>query len=216
MRPSLAVQSLADALAESLRDRILSGEIPGGTSMSENVVAQEYDVARPTAKGAIERLVAVGLLTRSPHKSARVPELGAEDIADVYVARAYLESMAARTLATRGDIPPEAELAIDRMREADLASVSGLVEPDIAFHCSLVDAVGSRRVTQMHRAIMGEVQLSMAQVQAHRLLDRDVIVADHSQILDQIRSGAPVAAADAVRQHLDRACGVLLRHFERV
>ncbi|MCW2760380.1 MAG: GntR family transcriptional regulator [Marmoricola sp.] len=215
MRPALAVQSLADALVESMRDRILRGEIPTGSPISEAVLAREYDVARPTAKGAIERLVSIGLLARPPHKSARVPELGARDIADVYLARRYLESMAAQSLAARAAVPEAAERAIERLREADLDAVSDLVEPDIAFHRELVDAVGSQRISLMHRTIMGEMQLSMAQVQAHHLLDRDVILADHSNILDKIRSGDPAAAAAAVDQHLNRACGVLLRHFEQ-
>lgn len=212
MSPRISVQSLADALVESLRERILGGEIPGGTPISEAVVAREYDVARPTAKGAIERLVGVGLLSRKPHRSARVPELGADDITDVYLARFYLESAAARVLASRKKVPAEAEIAIERLRNADLTSVSGLVEPDVAFHCSLVDAVESKRVTLMHRAIMGEVQLLMAQVQAHRLLKQSVLAADHSEILDGIRVGDAAAATAAVQRHLDRARDALLRN----
>ncbi|MDT5107563.1 MAG: hypothetical protein QOI25_5076 [Mycobacterium sp.] len=73
---------------------------------------------------------------------------------------------------------------------------------DIHFHRSLVDAVGSARVSRMHREIMGEIQLSIAQVQSRRLLERDVIVADHRDIVDKIRSGDPEAASAAVLSHL--------------
>jgi hypothetical protein len=66
----------------------------------------------------------------------------------------------------------------------------------------------------MHMEIMGEIQLSIAQVQSRRLLERDVIVADHRDIVDKIRSGDPEAASAAVLSHLNHACAALMRHFQ--
>ena len=54
----------------------------------------------------------------------------------------------------------------------------------------------------------------MAQVQSHRLLRRDVIVADHEDILAAICLGDPDTASAAVLNHLDHACSALMRHFE--
>jgi DNA-binding GntR family transcriptional regulator len=215
MGSPLTVPSLIDALADSLRERILTGQITGGTAITETNIAREYEVARPTAKVAIERLVAAGLLHRSRNKSARVPEIGPEDIRDVYLARAYLESMAAKSLCLSGAVPSSAERAIDELsRTPPPGHLRDLVAADVRFHRSLVDAVGSPRVSRMHAEIMAEIQLSMAQVQSQRLLERDIIVADHQDIVDKIRSRDPEAASAAVLNHLDHACGALTRHFQ--
>lgn len=70
------VHSLIDALSESLRERILTEDLRGGTQLTEGQVARAYQVARPTARAAIERLLHQGLLrrgARSPKVSPQRP-----------------------------------------------------------------------------------------------------------------------------------------------
>ena len=65
--------SIVDAIADDIRGNLFNGALPGSTQLTEAEVATTYDVARPTAKAAIEKLVAEGLLLRGTHKTARVP-----------------------------------------------------------------------------------------------------------------------------------------------
>ena len=76
MAGRIAAVSIVDAVASDLRSRIFAGELGSGDALTESEVASAYDVARPTAKAAIEKLVAEGLLDRGTHKTARVVELG--------------------------------------------------------------------------------------------------------------------------------------------
>src|SRR4030095_10995828 len=76
---ALETRSVVDALRTEMQRQILRGSIPPGMGLAEVSVAQTFDVARPTAKAAIEQLVNVGLLRRCRNKTARVPLL---DIAD--------------------------------------------------------------------------------------------------------------------------------------
>ena len=71
----LKTVSVVEALAMTLRARVLDGQIDAGLGITEADVAAEYDVSRPTAKTAISLLVHEGLLRREAHKSAYVPEL---------------------------------------------------------------------------------------------------------------------------------------------
>src|SRR5690606_39487973 len=88
----LATQSVGEALVASLRERILTEDIPAGVPVTEASVVEAYSVARQTAKAAIERLVAEGLLERTTHKSARVPVLDERQVKDLYFARGVIES----------------------------------------------------------------------------------------------------------------------------
>lgn len=210
MAHSLAVHSLVDALADSLRERVFT-ELAPGDSVGESEVARQYEVARPTAKAAIERLVQEGLLHRDAHRSARVPVLTAEEVTDLYFTRSCLESEVARRLASDGVVPQAAERCIRDMAEAKAdGPLSGLVEPDIRFHRVLVDALESRRLSRVHGAMMGETRLCMAQVKAHHLLDPNVIIAEHTAILEAIADGDVDRAPMEVASHLDRACHALL------
>jgi DNA-binding GntR family transcriptional regulator len=213
---SLTVHSLVDALVDSLRERILSGEIRAGAALTEMEVAREYDVARPTARTAIERLVAAGLLHRGTHKPARVPVLGLTEIRDMYFARGCLEAEALRRLAVNRAVPDAARDALTELAAVtDSGSMAALVEPDIRFHRELVDALGSPRLSRMHIAVMGEMRLCMAQLRTQRLLPPEEIAAEHELILERVAAGDAEGAAAAGVAHLDRACTELAQHLDQ-
>lgn len=58
-----AVEPLNAQLAAILRERIRSGELPAGARLpSERVMAEEFDVSRPTVRSAINKLMTEGLV----------------------------------------------------------------------------------------------------------------------------------------------------------
>ena len=202
----LTVRSVIDAVEASLREQILDQGIPMGAAVRETEVARAFDVARPTAKAAIERLVASGLLTRDVHKSARVPSLSAADVSDLYFTRTVLEEGIVRRLASCRTLPTAAADTITAMKALGTGALpTQYVAPDIEFHTALAAHVGSNRVTRMHAALMQEMQLCMAQVQAHHLLSPTVIVAEHERIAEAILERGPEAAAQELRAHLEGA-----------
>ncbi|EME64041.1 GntR family transcriptional regulator [Rhodococcus ruber] len=197
--------SIVDALALELRRRVFAGELTHEDALTEAEVSRAYEVARPTAKAAIEKLVGEGLLQRSAHKTARVPHLGPEDVRDIYRTRAHLESVVLRALAETRTAPPAAAAAnaeIAAMTEADPLTV---VEPDMRFHTALVDALGSPRTSRMFGSLVSEVRLCMVQVQGKQLLTTASIAAEHQQILDAVLAGDGEAAVEAITRHLGRA-----------
>lgn len=208
--------SLIDELCASLRQRILEGEIAPAARLTENGVADQYGVSRPTAKAALERLVHQGLLRRDANKTARVPTLNADEIRDIYFSRICLERQVAAELAVRGHVPGKADRALQELKAITRAddSVTRLVEFDVAFHRSLTSAVGSPRLIRMHEAVMGEAHLCMAQVQVHQLLNPRVICREHAGLLRAIRDRDSAQAAERLTKHLIRACEALAGYAE--
>ena len=201
----LGIIGVVDAVTAQLRGRILGGEIRSGDPVTEAAVSQTFGVARPSAKAAIEQLVASGLLARTAHRSARVVGIDPETVRDVYRTRARLESAALRDLAATKTVP---SAALDANAEI-LAMPSGpdpaTVDPDLRFHTALIDALESERTGRMYRSVLDEVRLCMAQVQGRRLLDASVIAAQHAEILDAVASGDGQRAADLLDAHLSSA-----------
>jgi DNA-binding GntR family transcriptional regulator len=215
-RFTLAPSSMIDALYESMRQRIINGEIAAGEKVTEARVAGEYAVARPTAKACLERLTAAGLLQRTAHRTAVVPELGVAEILDLYFARDSIERRAVQRLAELGTVPDEARRAQEDIERAVADNdFAHQVEADIAFHTSLVDAVGSKRLSRMHELIMGEVHLTMGQFQAHRTTDPRTVAAEHGAILAAIETGDSAAAADHLSGHLLAARDRLVTRLTR-
>lgn len=202
----LATQSVGDALVGSLRERILTEDIKAGVPVTETSVAGDYEVARQTAKAAIERLVAEGLLERTAHRSARVPILDVTQVRDLYFVRGVLEARCYAILSGERGVSPDVEAAHKTFAAAAGAGdVAAIVDADIAFHRALVAGVSSSRLTRAHDLIINEMRLCLAQVQSRHLLDAAEIAAEHDRIIDAIRSGDPLAASTAGLEHLAHA-----------
>jgi DNA-binding GntR family transcriptional regulator len=205
MVSGVRVVSVVDAIADDLRDAVLDGRLLPGTALTETEVAGRYDVARPTAKAAIEKLVADMVLERGNHKTARVRTLGPDDVRDVYRTRALIESEVLRQLAVSRTVPAGTRDANNRIRAVGDDSVLAVVKPDMEFHAALINGLGSERTNRLYRSLTSEVTLCMAQVQGHHLLDRKLIVAEHDGLLDHLAAGDGTGAAELLHVHLGRA-----------
>jgi DNA-binding GntR family transcriptional regulator len=213
---TLETRSVVDALRTEMQRQILRGSIPPGMGLAEVSVAQTFDVARPTAKAAIEQLVNVGLLRRSRNKTARVPLLDIADVTDLYLSRGVVERAAVRILAERRDVPPGATKAVERFRGvmASGDALNELVESDVEFHRALVAAAQSPRLRRLHEAVIGEAHLCMAQVQVHHLLHPRVIAKEHRRMLEMIRAGDADGAVAETDAHLAQAKNRLVAYLE--
>lgn len=203
--PRIAVVSIIDAVTDDLRGRVLSGELDPGTPLVEVEIADEYEVARPTAKAAIENLVRERLLERSAHKTARVVRLTPQDARDIYRTRQVVESEVLRTLARERRVPEAAREANREIAALVDASPREIVEPDMRFHRSLIDALGSARTTRLYGELASEVVFCMSQVQGAALLPTQTIAAEHDRLLALIEAGDEDGAATLLAAHIGRA-----------
>ena len=202
MARGIVVTSLVDAVVEDLRTLVVTGELGPGTPLTEQDVATRYDVARASARAAIERLTAEKVLDRGMHKTARVVELGPDDVRDIYRTRTYLESEVLRRLAA-GHLVPETARAANAEIAAIWATGSyAIVEPDMRFHTSLIDALGSARTSAIYHSLAFEVTLCMGQLQGRQRLSPQIIVAEHARLLDLIEAHDGAGAAAMLDEHL--------------
>lgn len=202
---SLGVVGIVDAVTGQLRSGILAGEIAAGTALTEARVSAMFGVARPSAKAAIEQLVASGLLDRTAHRTARVVSIDADSVRDVYRTRTRLESAALRELAAGRVVLPAAIGANAEILDLPPGPNAASVDPDLRFHTALIDGVGSERTSRMYRSVLDEVRLCMAQVQGRRLLDTHDIGAQHAEILAAVAGGDAERAASLLATHLASA-----------
>jgi DNA-binding GntR family transcriptional regulator len=194
-----------EALAATIRDRILSGDIPPGTRLPELDLVARYGLARPTVREALQRLVHEGVLQRRPNHSATVPELTPEAVADIFFVRIPLELHTVRTLVERGTDVPAAREALKRLQtlRAD-AHWSEVVDADFAFHQALLAGVGSPRLSRLHASLEGEIRLCIAQLRP-AWHTPGALAEEHRQVLEGILAGSVEAAEARMREHLEKA-----------
>ncbi|QGN34330.1 GntR family transcriptional regulator [Microlunatus sp. Gsoil 973] len=216
MSETVQTVSIVDAVYNAIRDRVLSGELGPSEVLVEQKTAELYGVARPTAKAAIDRLVHQGLLSRTANKSARVPALTARDVRDIYFTRTAIESTVVALLAESHRPLPSADAALAAFERAAATGVTReVVDADIAFHQSLVDAVGSPRMRRMYASIIGEAHLCMVLKQTHHLHSPEELASEHRAIYEAILAGAADPARDRLIAHLDSSARAIEEHIRR-
>lgn len=104
------VSNLDEQVKESLRTRIVSGDLSGGAHLSELKLSKEFNVSRTPIREALCALAADGLIEMVPHRGAFVRNLEVEEKADQHFVYNQIVSMASRISAERAGIEEMLEL----------------------------------------------------------------------------------------------------------
>ena len=88
----LVRRTLAGAVVEAIRERILSGGYPAGTQLRQESLAAQLGVSRIPVREALRQLEAEGLVSFAPHRGAVVSGHSVDEIEELFELRAMLES----------------------------------------------------------------------------------------------------------------------------
>src|SRR5918994_3323643 len=98
---SLQHRTIASAVAEELRRKIVDGEFKSGFQLRQDALATEFGVSRIPVREALMQLEAEGLVKIVPHRGAIVSELSTEEIGELFELRAILEPRLLKASAPR-------------------------------------------------------------------------------------------------------------------
>ncbi|SDN55533.1 DNA-binding transcriptional regulator, GntR family [Methylobacterium phyllostachyos] len=84
-------KTVAAAVADSLRQRILNGELRPGVQLRQDALAEEFGISRIPVREALLQLEAANLVKIVPHRGAVVSGLSLEEVEDIFRLRVQLE-----------------------------------------------------------------------------------------------------------------------------
>jgi DNA-binding GntR family transcriptional regulator len=202
-------QSLADAVADRLRDAIHRGEFQPGERLVERTLSDLYGVSHIPVREALTKLEDEGLVVRRPRRGARVAELTPANLAEVSSMRVLLEVFLVRRACERWSAQVERDLmhVVDRMAAAARkGDAAGVLELDHRFHerlCRQADhSILLELVSHMRGRINGFLRATIQTLTPDELVAHAV---KHRTLAQVIAAGDPDAAADAMRAHIQAA-----------
>jgi len=208
--------SLAAEAYVILRERILRGELPIGKVISRRKLATEFGMSLLPVSEAFLRLEFEGLLESRPRAGTRVRIPTEEDVRGHYVVREALEAEAARLFATAATARERVELqrlaarvdALSTQTDGNRFVYLGLHEK---LHRRIAD--GSRcqplcdAIEKNH--VLASTWLCVARQAAPGQSPRR-----HQDLIGVLVQGDPVAAAEAMRAHINSALQNTLHRLE--
>jgi DNA-binding GntR family transcriptional regulator len=205
-------QSTTDQAADAIRQAILSGRLLPGTPLREAALAAELGVSRSTLREAARVLASEGLVRYQMNRGIVVTEIAAEDVADIYAARAALELAAVDTLTGHRDPAVYVNLAdlVEQIEHAfGRGDTAAVLDGDRLFHATLVAATGSPRLRRFYRQLQQEQRLALALSERSRA-ELGRTADDHRQLLDALH-GSPAQARTQLTAHLHAGAAELQR-----
>ncbi|XVQ89710.1 GntR family transcriptional regulator [Microbispora siamensis] len=193
------------------KELILSGELPGGSLISEGEIAERVRVSRTPVREAFLRLESEELLALHPKRGAVVVPVPPGEAADVLELRLALERSAAERIARtglRGDHHEKMRELLRRQRAlAEAADIGRFAEADEAFHRCIVEASGNRLASRFY-ATLGDRQRRMSMSALRLRPERLSLLADeHEALLGHLLGGDSAAFSSALLGHLTATHG---------
>ena len=216
MRRIEAPPSLAQSVADQIRDEILSGRLPSGQRLVEARIADTLDVSRGPVREAFKLLCAEGLLEEEPRRGMYVVSLSADDVREIYDLRAALEGRAALLLAGShrdADIQELHKRLSQLEAAAGRGDIRAVSKADLEFHDAVVRLSRNRRI---HSVFTRHVPLlkTLIPLDEHLYRSMDEIAFEHRPMLEAIEAGDPELARDRFVAHVERARDLVAEYIE--
>jgi DNA-binding GntR family transcriptional regulator len=201
----LARPSIAEQVADVLRNRITDGYYQPGSRLSEEAIGVELKISRNTLREAFRLLTHERLLLHEPYRGVSVRVLTVHDVVDLYQVRKVIECGAVSTGTADAD---RIERAWSAVADGEAAEANGdwqgLGTANIRFHRALVAMAGSGRLDDLMRGILAELRL-VFHVMADPKRFHEPYLTRNREIVGRLAEGDRETATAMLATYLDDA-----------
>jgi DNA-binding GntR family transcriptional regulator len=217
IRPYDAAEGRDTEVVDLLREGILAGTYSADLPLRIDALALRFGVSHMPVREALRRLESEGLVTLTPHRGARVVEVTATVVAELFDVRMLVEAfmtrraaerMTAEVLATLETIENRYEIAAARGNVADA------LRANRDFHRTINAAAGNHDgvlILDRHWRLIG----ALWRVHGYETDRFAGVIADHRQMLTAFAARDVDGAGALSAAHSTRAKQALLQRMER-
>jgi len=198
------VSSLSEKAYYLLRDRLITLQLPPGSTLDERTLQHELDIGRTPLREALRKLADERLVRVIPRRGMFASHVDLGDLSAVSEVRAELESYAGHLAATRIGVPEQANIdeLIEQLDSMTECATSGeLIQLDLRIHRRVYEAT---RNTYLARTLEEYYlhSLRMWFLVLDRVEHLANAVTSHRELLEAVRSGEADAAEHILRKHV--------------
>jgi DNA-binding GntR family transcriptional regulator len=209
--------TLAETVAERLRELIITGQLQPGAELRLAPLAKQLGVSIMPVREAIRLLESERLVVVRPRRRAVVAELSTEDIEETYAVRVALEGLAARHATERLTAADLAEIESrfkDMTRAMNDGDLNSFIAADRDFHMRLYATSRRERLIQTIADLERQSQRYASYVYSS-WQPLDIALRAHQPLLDAIEAGDPALVEQRTIEHMSSASARLLAAVHR-
>jgi len=186
---------------ETLREEILSCDLPIGAELREQELAARFGVSKSPVREALQRLVAEGLLSVIPRQGYRVSPISMTDVREIFAFRRVLElACVAQAIEDASD---EQLRSLDRFRSPETTQARDFIAYNREFHAGIVRCCANERMVRTTCALLEEMgRLVLLSVTSVRDNNTARLVEEHCRVIDAMQERDRGKAVGILRKHL--------------
>ncbi|HEY0178660.1 MAG TPA: GntR family transcriptional regulator [Dokdonella sp.] len=196
--------SYAAEVYRVLLDAISDGSLAPGARLTQEEIAEQFEVSRMPVLQALQLLKKDGFVREAPGRGLLVAPLDVEWIGKLYEVRGALDALAARLAAERRSVVDAALIARGRRASAG-SSVKAMIEADMNFHLAIYRASDNPLIEESARLHWAHLRRAMGAVLQSSGQQRKAIWDEHEAIADAIARGDARLAAKLTDVHTTHA-----------
>jgi DNA-binding GntR family transcriptional regulator len=217
MQKSRPYSSKKEYTYEVLRAEILNGDLTPGTRLVIDAIAERLGVSPIPVREALQQLEFEGLVTQEPYMGARVSEIHAGLIHEIFGLLEATERISSQQACLR--MNDEEFDRIEQILEEMDASVDSIEEwsqMNMVLHQFICEQAGTSLVKRTMNLVLDHWNRLrrhyLTEVSARRV---HAAQAEHWQLLEALRTRNTETVAQIVRQHNEQALADYLRYLEQ-
>lgn len=195
---------LSNQIKEIIINEIISGELKPGQRIIENSLTRRLDVSQAPVREALRELVVMGFLESIPYKGTTVRSFSQEELCEVYLVRAALESLGARLAAARitSDDQKTLQDILDRMvDEARRGALRETARLNTEFHETILIISGNKMLHNLWKSMQFGYWTLLTTIMSGQ--DLEALAHRHEAVLEALMSKDPEKARQAMQHHLE-------------
>ena len=228
--PELQVVAISDASREEsslhgeilarLRDYIVEGNIPDGGRVPERQLCAMFGISRTPLREALKVLASEGLVDLLPNRGARVRQLSARELGELFDIMGGLESLAGRLACE--NIADDEVAEIERLHYEMYGfylhrDMHGYFRINQLIHQKIVEASRNATLLTTYANFAGRIRRVRYSANFARKRERwGEAMREHETILDALRRRAGSELSDILFQHLRNKQVAAVEHMSEM
>ena len=217
MKNNFKPKNLVEKIAEDIEKKILRGILKPGQRIIELELCKEYEISQSPVREALRVLESQGYVIRKQWKGVSVTTVTAEDLKEIYLIRAYLQSLAVYLAVKKQnpEVVKKLKSLHQKMIEAEAREDSlDYFNLNLKFHETLVKACESERI--IHLVQTFENQTKRFRIFIHQIPGMmKKSIASHEKIIKSFMAGDAKKAERVTKEATGENIPLFLEQFSR-
>ena len=217
MKNNIKPKALVAKIAEDIEKKILRGILKPGQRIIEWELCKEYKISQSPVREALRVLESQGYVIREQWKGVSVTKVTVEDLKEIYLIRAYLQSLAVYLA-----VQKQNSVVIKKLKKLHEEMIKAEARGDgieyfnlnLRFHETLVKACESERIINLIQAF--EKQTKRFRINPHQLPGMmKKSIESHEKIIKSFMAGDARRAEQVTKETTGENIPLYLEQFSR-